>query len=80
MSRRKFLFTFTSAAMQEVHQSENNSAVLKMATRAAVRIHPHRSLQYGIGLVKPKDADLKFDLDGVSVFNSGAYSRTGRLH
>jgi hypothetical protein len=66
--------------MQEVHQSEYISAVLKMVTRAAVRIHPDGSLQYGIDFVKPKDADLKFDLDGVSVFNSGAYRRAGRLH
>jgi hypothetical protein len=74
------MFTFICAAVKEVHQAANNSAMLEIAARGAVRTHPHGSMQYGIGFITPKGANLIPNLEGVSVVSNGACASTGRVH
>jgi len=61
------MFTLTSAAAQQIHQSAMASAAHEMSLRVAARQAPDGSIEYGMGFDEAQDDDLRLLLEGVAV-------------
>ncbi len=61
------MFTLTSAAAQQIHQTTESGGNAELALRIAARRDADGELHYGMGFDEATDEDTQLDLYGVAV-------------
>ena len=59
--------SFTPSAMEQIKNSAQESDNENMGLRIAARMSADESVEYGLGFDKPKDDDIQFDCEGVTI-------------
>lgn len=61
------ILTFSAAALEQIKLSANETSSAGMGLRIAARMTPDETVDYGMGFDEPKDDDIKFESDGVTI-------------
>lgn len=67
------MITLTSAAIEQVKKSAQQTQSSELALRLAARKNTDGSMEYGMGFDEPKDEDLVFKFDDQVVVMGGEY-------
>lgn len=62
--------TLSPSAIAQIKVSAEQNASGDMGLRIAARMTADESVEYGLGFDEPKDDDIKFDCDGITILIS----------
>ena len=62
--------SFTPSAIKQIKNSAKESENGHIGLRIAARMTADESVDYGLGFDEPKDDDIKFDCDGITILIS----------
>lgn len=62
--------TFSDSAIEQIKHSAEQSSSGGMGLRIAARMTPDETVDYGMGFDEPRDDDIKFESNGVTILIS----------
>lgn len=61
------IVTFSNAALEQIRISAKESNSDNLGLRIAARMTPDETVDYGMGFDEPKDNDIKFEANGITI-------------
>jgi len=62
--------TFSTSAIDQIKHSANQTESTGMGLRIAARMTPDESVDYGMGFDEPREDDISFDCNGITILIS----------
>jgi iron-sulfur cluster assembly protein len=62
--------TFSDSAIEQIKISADQTNSNGMGLRIAARMSPDESVEYGLGFDTPRDDDIQFDYNGITILIS----------
>lgn len=62
--------TFSESAIDQIKHSAEHTDSTSMGLRIAARMTPDESVEYGLGFDEPRDDDIQFEYNGITVLIS----------